>query len=101
MLLNEIENIHFQIKDSYSDILDMSPSNGPEFDVDADHDDAGQQEGDAGGGDGVDWAEVEPARQILILLYPLHSCAVGINHGITRLITNNISPPNISESLNE
>ena len=56
------------MKDSYSDILDMSPSNGPEFDVDADHDDAGQQEGDAGGGDGVDWAEVQPARQILILL---------------------------------
>ena len=68
LLLNEIENIHFQMKDSYSNILDMSPSNGPEFDVDADHDDAGQQEGDAGGGDRVDWAEVEPARQILILL---------------------------------
>ena len=97
------------MKDSYSDILDMAPSNGPEFDVDADHDHAGQQEGDAGGGDRVDWAEVQPARQILILLYSLHSCAVGINHGITRLLTNNgysyilvkHSQSGISESLNE
>ena len=80
------------MKDSYSDIFHVSPSNGPEFDVDADHDDARQHEGDAGGGDRVDRAEVQPARQILILLYSLHSLhsgAVGINHGITRLSTKN------------
>ena len=44
----------------------MPTSNEPEFDVDAEHDQAGHQEGDAGGGDGVDWAEVQPAGGVFL-----------------------------------
>ena len=44
----------------------MTPPNGPELDVDAEHDQAGQQEGDAGWGDGVDWAEVQPAGCVFL-----------------------------------
>ena len=43
----------------------MTSSNGPELEVDAEHDEAGQEEGDAGGGDGVLRTEVQPAGEIL------------------------------------
>ena len=42
----------------------MTSPDGPELEVDAEHDEAGQEEGDAGGGDGVLRAEVEPAREV-------------------------------------
>ena len=42
----------------------MTSTDGPELEVDAEHDEAGQEEGDAGGGDGVLRAEVEPAREV-------------------------------------
>ena len=42
----------------------MASPDGPELEVDAEHDEAGQEEGDAGGGDGVLRAEVEPAREV-------------------------------------
>ena len=43
----------------------MTSPDGPELEVDAEHDEAGQEEGDAGGGDGVLRAEVEPAGEVL------------------------------------
>ena len=42
----------------------MTSPDGPELEVDAEHDEAGQEEGDAGGGDGVLRAEVEPAGEV-------------------------------------
>ena len=42
----------------------MSSPDGPELEVDAEHDEAGQEEGDTGGGDGVLRAEVEPAGEV-------------------------------------
>ena len=42
----------------------MTSTDGPELEVDAEHDDAGKEEGDAGGGDGVLRAEVEPAGEV-------------------------------------
>ena len=42
----------------------MTSSDGPELEVDAEHDEARQEEGDAGGGDGVLRAEVEPAGEV-------------------------------------
>ena len=51
----------------------MTSPDGPELEVDAEHDEAGQEEGDAGGGDGVLRAEVEPAGEV-------HHCRV-VHHG--------------------
>ena len=44
----------------------MPPPNGPQLEVDAEHHHAWQQEGDAGGGDGVDRAEVQPAGGVFL-----------------------------------
>ena len=52
----------------------MTTTDCPELDVCPDHDHAGEQEGDAGGGDGEHWAEVQPTRQILAL--DTSGCAV-------------------------
>ena len=41
-------------------------ANGPELEVDAEHDHARQQEGDAGGGDGVDRAKVQQTRGVFL-----------------------------------
>ena len=44
----------------------MDSADGPELEVDAEHDHARQQEGDAGGGDGVDGAKVQPTRGVFL-----------------------------------
>ena len=53
-------------KNACLDILHVDPANGPQLEVDAQHDHAGEQEGDAGGSDGVDGAEIQPAGGVFL-----------------------------------
>ena len=61
---NQSENI--KLAKHYLYILDMYSANGPELQVDAQHHHAGQEEGDAGGCDGVDGTEIQPTRCVFL-----------------------------------
>ena len=67
----------------------MTSPDGPELEVDAEHDEAGQEEGDAGGGDGVLRAEVEPAREVHDgrVVHPGGWCGAGGHVGVAKSTT--------------
>ena len=54
---------------NHLDVSHMTSPDGPELEVYAEHDEAWEEEGDAGGGDGVLRTEVEPAGQV-------HHCCI-------------------------